>query len=202
VEANVSQDGSVLAVKIEASLPDDTNSNSSNDNSNDNSNANDNNNGNGNDAVDGQNEVIGVVDAITSDTITIDGVVYNLADFTEFKNGIVTGDQVKIHVIVNADGTFTISEIEKSAGIGDDDNSNGNFNGDDQVGNSNSNSNDDDHVGNSNGNFNGDDLDDSSDKADSHSGGSNDNSSDDDHNGSNSSSGSDDHGGDSNSNDD
>jgi len=196
VEANVSQDGSVLAVKIEASLPDDTNSNSSNDNSNGN------NNGNGNDAVDGQNEVIGVVDAITSDTITIDGVVYNLADFTEFKNGIVTGDQVKIHVIVNADGTFTISEIEKSAGIGDDDNSNGNFNGDDQVGNSNSNSNDDDHVGNSNGNFNGDDLDDSSDKADSHSGGSNDNSSDDDHNGSNSSSGSDDHGGDSNSNDD
>jgi len=187
VEANVSQDGSVVAVKIESSVTHDANSNSSNDNSananddnsndanansNDNSNANDNSNGNtngntnGNDnsAVDGQDEVFGVVGAVTSDTITVDGIVYNLADFTEFKDGIVVGDLVKIHVIVNADGTLTIREIEKSAGIGADDNSNGNSNGDD---NSNGNSNDDDNSNgnsndddNSNGNSNDDDLDD------------------------------------------
>jgi len=223
VEANVSQDGSVLAVKIESSVPDDANTNSSNDNSgnansNDNFNTNDNsngnNNGNANDAVGVQNEVSGVVEVITSDTITIDGVVYNLAGFTEFKDGIAVGDQVKIHVIGNADGTFTISEIEKSTGIGSNDNSNSNFNGDDQIGNSNGNfngddhignSNDDDHVGNSNSNSNGDDhIDNSNSNSndDSHSGDSNNNSSDDDHSGSNSSSGSDDHSGNSNSNDD
>ncbi len=210
VEASVLQDGSVVAVKIESSGADDANSNSSNDNSgnandgnvndantnsddnsNVNDNSNDNTNGNGNEAVGSQDEVTGVVEVITSNTITIDGVVYNLADFTEFKGGIAVGDQVKIHVIVNADGTLTIREIEKSTGFGTDDNSNGNSNGDDQVGNSNGNSNSDDQIGNSN--SNGDDD----------GGGSNNNSnSDDDGGGSNDNSGNDDKGGNSNSNDD
>jgi len=154
VEANVSQDGSVLAVKIESSVPDDANTNSSNDNSgnaNDaNANINENDNLNANDAVGIQNEVSGIVEAITSDTITIDGVVYNLADFTEFKDGIAVGNQVKIHVIVNTDGTFTIREIEKVIGIGGDDNSNSNFNGDDHGDDKKTNT-------NSNSNFNGDD---------------------------------------------
>jgi len=191
VEANVSQDGSVQAVKIESSVPDDANANSNdtnnandtnanaNANSNTNGNSNDNGNSNGNDSTGGQqNEVTGVVEAITSDMITIDGVVYNLANFTEFKDGIVGGDQVKVHLIVNADGTFTIREIEKSTDIGTNDNSNSNSNGDDQVGNSNSNSNSD--SGSSTSNSNGDN----------HSGGSNSNS------------GTDDHGGNSNSSDD
>ena len=175
VEASVDQAGVITAVKIESSVADDTNSNSSNDNSgnandnnandansNDDSNANDNGNvnantnGNDNNAVDGQDEVFGVVEAVTSDTITVDGIVYNLAGFTEFKDGIVVGDLVKIHVIVNADGTLTIREIEKSTGIGTDDNSNGNSNDDDQIGNSNGNSNGDDDD-NSNDNSSGDD---------------------------------------------
>jgi len=102
--------------------------------------------------------VLGVVDALTADSITVDGVTYGITSFTEFKDVIAVGDQVKLHVIVNEDGTFTVSEIEKSTGIGDDNtnsstddsslNSNDdggssiNSNDDDK---SNSNSNDDDH---------------------------------------------------------
>jgi len=184
VEAVVSPDGSILALKVESSGPDDTtdNSNSANDNSansnddnantNDNSNSgndntNDNSNANSNDAMDDGQEVLGIVEAITTDSITINGVVYSLANFTEFKNIVLVGDQVKIHVIVNADGTFTIVEIEKSAGTGigndnsndDNSNSNGNDNGNDDNSNddsnSNSNSNDDDNGG-SNSNSNDD----------------------------------------------
>ena len=168
VEARVSQDGSVTAVSIETSGADDTNANSNDDNQNDsNTNANDNtsnsndnqadnsnsansnddnSNGNGNDnsSTGSDQEVSGLVEAITTDSITINGVVYMLADFTEFKDLIAMGDQVKIHVIVNADGTFTIREIERTAGTGiGGDNSNGNGSDDNSNVNSNSNGNDD-----------------------------------------------------------
>ena len=195
VEAKVSADGAVVALKIESSSPDDGNANdntsndsSGNDNSgntnDDNTNADDNSNaandnGNTNDNSNGapsgaEQEAFGIVEAITADSITIDGVTYSIASFTEFKDLIAVGDQVKIHVIVNADGTFTIREIEKSTdtGIGDD---NGNSN--DDNANYNGNSNDDDHDddnGNSNdNNSNDDDHDDDN-------GNSNDNNSNDD----------------------
>lgn len=183
VEAKVSADGAVVALKIEASSPDDGNANddTSNDNAgNDNSsNANDDNtnaddnsntandNGNTNDnsnsAPSGaEQEAFGVVETITADSITINGVTYSIASFTEFKNLIAVGDQVKIHVVVNADGTFTIREIEKSTGtgIGDD---NGNSNDDNANFNGNSNDDDDSNDNsddNSNGNSNDDDDDD------------------------------------------
>jgi len=177
VEAQVGQDGGVTAVSIELSGSDDnanSNDNNQNDsnandnasNSNDNQNGNSNGNGNDNSNVDSQQEVTGTVDAITTDSITIDGVVYMIADFTEFKDLIAMGDQVKIHVIVNADGTLTIREIEKSAGTGldngnsnsngSDDNSNLNSNGDDHGGNGNDDNSNDDH-GNDNGNENSND---------------------------------------------
>jgi hypothetical protein len=70
-----------------------------------------------------QNEIFGTVEAITTDTITIDGTTYNLASFTEIKGPLAVGDQVKLHVIVNADGTFTVREIEKSAATTINDNS-------------------------------------------------------------------------------
>ncbi|HLO29127.1 MAG TPA: DUF5666 domain-containing protein [Anaerolineales bacterium] len=66
-------------------------------------------------AVANENVVSGMVEAIQGDTITVSGVTYNLAAFTEFKDALTVGDQVKIHVTVNADGTFTVREIEKSA---------------------------------------------------------------------------------------
>jgi len=178
VEASVSPDGSVAALKIETSGADDGNTNSDTGNSNDananddntntgDDNGNDNSNSNNNAPAGPEQEVLGAVEAITTDSITIDGVTYSLADFTEFKGVVVVGDQVKVHVIVNADGSLTIREIEKvgGTGIGDDngnsndngdDNSNGNSNddnndnGDDD--NSNHNSNDDDSGGNSNSN--------------------------------------------------
>ncbi|PWB72334.1 MAG: hypothetical protein C3F07_12225 [Anaerolineales bacterium] len=185
VEASVSAEGVVTVMKIETSGADDANgnSNSSNDNAsntnddtsntNDNTNTGDDNansNANGNEAAGAEQEIFGVVESITADTITIDGVVYNLADFTEFNGMIAVGDQVKVHVIVNDDGTLTIREIEKSNGTGiGDDNSNSNANVNDNSNDDNSNvnvndnGNDDNSNGNddnSNSNSNGDDDDD------------------------------------------
>jgi len=186
VEASVNANGAVVALNIEVSSPDDNNvndnaanDNASNDNGSntddDNANANDNSNtnDNSNNAPSGaEEEVFGMVEAITADSITIDGITYSIASFTEFKDFIAVGDQVKIHVIVNSDGAFTIREIEKSTstGIGDDngnsndDNVNFNSNSNDDHGSndnsddhSNGNSNDDDdHDDNSNGNSNDD----------------------------------------------
>ncbi len=173
VEARVDQAGKVAANRIELAGADDANVNAnandanqndsnandntsnSNDNQADNSNSansnDDNSNGNSNDnsSTGSEQEVSGLVEAITTDSITINGVVYMLADFTEFKDLIAMGDQVKIHVIVNADGTFTIREIERtsSAGIGGD---NSNSNGSDDNSNVNSNSNGNDDNGNGN----------------------------------------------------
>ena len=171
VEARVDQAGKVAANRIELAGADDANVNAnandanqndsnandntsnSNDNQADNSNSansnDDNSNGNSNDnsSTGTEQEVSGLVEAITTDSITINGVVYMLADFTEFKDLIAMGDQVKIHVIVNADGTFTIREIERtsSAGIGGD---NSNSNGSDDNSNVSSNSNGNDDNGN------------------------------------------------------
>lgn len=182
VEANVSSDGSVVALRIEASAledgnvnTNDANTNDDDTNTNDNTNTGDNGNDNGNmnsndDPAGSEQEIFGVVDAITTDAITINGIPYSIADFAEFNDVIAVGDQVKIHVIVNADGTLTIREIEKSDGSGDDNgNSNGNSNDD--------NSNDDD---NSNGNSNDDDSNDNGDDHNSNDDDSNDNG--DDHN--------------------
>ena len=177
VEAQVSDTGAVTALKVESSVADDTtNSNTNADNTNaDNTNgtdtnANDNSNtGNDNGAAVGgaEQEIVGVVDAISADSVTVDGVVYQFGSFTELKDAIFVGDAVKLHVIVNADGSFTVREIGKSVGTGigddnsNDDNSNSNVN-DDNGNDDNSNSNDDngndDHDDdNSNGNSNGND---------------------------------------------
>jgi Domain of unknown function (DUF5666) len=179
VEAKVSQDGAVLALKIESSRPDDAgangndsntndvNANDDNTNANDNANTNDNSNANSND--DNSNtapagptqEAFGVVESITTNSITIGGVTYSIANFTEFKTLIAVGDQVKIHVIVNANGTLTIREIEKTTGTGiGNDNGNSNFNGSDDNSNGNSNSNDNGDDDNSNDNSNSNSNDD------------------------------------------
>jgi len=188
VEASVSADGAVVALKIESSGPDDdsgnqNSANSNDDNVNDDSaNTNDNTNSsnvnsnddNSNTAPTGpEQEAFGVVEAIADGSITIGGISYSIANFTEFKDLITVGDQVKMHVIVNADGTFTIREIERSTG--DDSNSNDNSNGDDSNSNDDNgnddNSNDDDSNSNDDNsndddNSNGDDDDDDDDSND------------------------------------
>lgn len=182
VEANVSADGTVIALQIESSGPDDvvTNDNATNGNdantNDDNANGNENTNSSNDNGTDdnsntapagSEQEAFGVVEVITDDTIAIGGIAYGIANFTEFKDLIAVGDQVKIEFVVNEDGTFTIREIEKSTGIGNDNgnsNNNSNFNGNDNDDdNSNGNSNDDDHDNdNSNSNSNDDDDDDNS----------------------------------------
>ena len=119
----------------------DENSNSDDETNTNDENVNDDDQGEDNDDQ-GENEdqeVIGTVEAITADSITIDGVTYLIADFTEFNDLISVGDQVKIHVIVNADGTFTISEIELT-----DETSVDNDNGDDDDQGVSDNANEDD----------------------------------------------------------
>lgn len=71
-----------------------------------------------------QNEIFGSVEAMTADTITVNGVTYNLANFTEIKNAVAVGDQVKLHVILSADGPFIVREIEKLTATTLEDNSN------------------------------------------------------------------------------
>jgi len=145
VEASVSSDGSVVVKKVESSSKDDTLSTPSSDAS-----------GTTDPAstrapATAQNEIFGTVEAITADTITIDGVSYNLADFTEIKGDLVVGDQAKVHVIVNADGSSTIREIERSAITTLDDHPS-NLNGSDDGPNHDLN---DDHSNHSNGSDDG-----------------------------------------------
>jgi Domain of unknown function (DUF5666) len=129
VEANVFVDGAVVAMKVESSAKDDAASTSSADASStpdpvatasaDVSSTSDPSSTQA--AGNAQNEIFGTVEAMTADTITINGVTYNLAQgFTEIKNALTVGEQVKVHVIANADGTFTVREIEKSAATVDD----------------------------------------------------------------------------------
>ncbi|MEW6285911.1 MAG: DUF5666 domain-containing protein [Chloroflexota bacterium] len=187
VEAKVAADGSVFALRIEVSRPDgaDDNANdnmndNANDNMNDNANdnmndnddnANDNMNGNDNASDDDEQEVYGVVEALSADSITVNGMTYVIASFTEFKTIVAVGDYVKLHLMAGSDGSLIVREIEKkSPGDDGNDNANGNAGYDDDNDNSNSNSNyndnsnsndndDDDDNGNSNSNDNDDDDD-------------------------------------------
>jgi len=172
IEANVLPDGLVMASKIESSDVNDDNVNDntsvlSDDNSNVNVNANfsdDNGNDNGNGTSGGpEQEILGNVETITSNSITIDGITYTIADFTEFNDLIAVGDLVRVHIIAIADGTFAIREIERILGtdVGNDNNNSGddnsNFNTNDNLGNDN-NLNDNTNIGDDNSNENiGDD---------------------------------------------
>lgn len=164
VEANVLADGAVVALKVESSGQDDSVSTPSADASStleqaDTSSpaastpfapqaANVN-----------ENEVFGTVQALTANTITVNGVTYALTNSTEFKDALSVGDQVKLHVSLNADGTLTVREAELSAGVFDDNtNASGSDDGlnhDANDDNSNNNSNDDSDDDDSN--DNGDD---------------------------------------------
>ena len=169
VEAQVTESGAVIALTVESSSVSDdatnsndgnanddnanTNTGDDNTNSSDNTNGDDNTNSNDNDAGSAEQEIFGVVEAITADSVTIDGVVYQLSSFTEFDDPVSVGDNVKLHVIVNADGTLTVREIEQSDGSdddnsnddnGNDDNSNEDNDNDDDSDDDNSNDDDDD----------------------------------------------------------
>lgn len=102
-----------------------------------------------------ENEVFGTLGAMTATTITVGGVTYTLTNATEFKDVLTVGDQVKLHVSQNADGSITVREVEKSVGSFDD---NSSLSGsDDGPGHD---ANDDYSSGDSNDDSNGDDSND------------------------------------------
>jgi len=174
IEVQIAQDGSITVTRVEvpsqvdlSQLPligddnsnsansnDDSNSVNGNDvngngsNSNDsNGNAGNSNSSNGNDDnSNGSNEVFGVVEAITSTSVTIDGVTYDIQPGGEIKGTIQIGDLVKIHLVQNADGTFSVRELglSDSSQNGNDNNGNdSNSNSGNANGNSNSGGSDD-----------------------------------------------------------
>jgi hypothetical protein len=160
VEASVSADGRILALRIEAARPvangnanDNMNGNANdnmNGNANDNmnGNANANMNGNANASPDDEQEIYGVVEALSSDSITVSGITYTIDVFTEFKTIVSVGDQVKLHVMAALDGSLVVREIERTfsgSNSGSNSNSNKNSNDNHDNKNSNKNSNDDDH---------------------------------------------------------
>jgi len=104
---------------------------------------------------DAQHELVGMVTAMDAITITINGVVYKLADLPAFAATLKVGDKVKVKFITNADGSITVREINISSGSDSFSNSN-DTNSNDSLSNS-SNSNDgnnNDHMADGSGNSN------------------------------------------------
>ena len=201
LEAEVAQDGSVMVTRVEtpsASVDGNGNGNegladNSNSNSNTNGAANSNSNANTNDSSgsvpppsgtiifdNSGSEAFGPVDSITADTVVVGGQVFALTNGSEFKDLVQAGDFVKVHFVLNADGTYSIVEIENwdPAFVSD--------------GNSNSNSNPNDGNSNSNGNSNSSDDNNSNGSDDNNGNGNDDNGGDDDDNGNDDNSGNDD----------
>ncbi|HLO15935.1 MAG TPA: DUF5666 domain-containing protein [Anaerolineales bacterium] len=128
VEANVSPDGAVVALKVESSANDNVVSAPSADASSTPDPASTSSPDASASQITGanQNEIFGTVEAMTADAITVNGVTYSLTQgFTEIKDALSVGDQVKLHVTVNADGTATVREIEKSATAVEDNSNSG-----------------------------------------------------------------------------
>jgi hypothetical protein len=57
-------------------------------------------------------ELTGKVEAFAPDAWTVKGQVFTVNSETKIKDNILLGDVVKVHYGVNADGTFTATEIE------------------------------------------------------------------------------------------
>lgn len=66
---------------------------------------------------DGEIEIVGVVDAVTATSITLNGQVIDIST-AELNDTIAVGAVVKIHLSVAADGTFVAREVELA--VGDD----------------------------------------------------------------------------------
>jgi hypothetical protein len=97
------------------------------------------------DGVGDEVEVVGIVDSITENEVMIEGEAYSINALTEFNDEIVVGDAVKVHVILTAEGTKIIREIELANSIADnDDDFRGNSNDDGALPGDNSNNNDND----------------------------------------------------------
>ena len=57
-------------------------------------------------------EAVGTVDSITDTSITINGQTFTFAAGVEIKGDIAPGAVVKLHFVVNADGSLSVREVE------------------------------------------------------------------------------------------
>lgn len=57
-------------------------------------------------------ELTGIADSIAADQWTVSGFSFLVTPQTEIKDTIVAGDRVKVHLLVNLDGSLTAREIE------------------------------------------------------------------------------------------
>ncbi len=64
------------------------------------------------DAAQAHREFVGTVESKSGDQWTVSGQSFTVTSDTEIKGTIVVGTVVRVHAIVNADGTFTATEIE------------------------------------------------------------------------------------------
>lgn len=193
VEVQVQADGSMVVTRVEAPG---ANANSNDANSNDvnandavlndvNSNDDNSNDGNSNDVNsngglvfdNNGTEAFGTVDTITADSVVIGGQTFAIANGAEFKDQIQAGNFVKVHFLLNADGTMFITEIETwdPALVGDDNsndsNSNDSNSNDDNGNDDNGNDDSNDDNGNDD---NSDDSNSNDDKSNDNGGDSND----------------------------
>lgn len=94
-------------------------------------------------------EIVGVVDSISDTELVIDGETYRIHELTEVEDMIKAGDNVKVHVILTADGLMIAREIELASVFDDisseQENSNVNEN-EDFSGNENGNENFNDNA--------------------------------------------------------
>ncbi len=70
---------------------------------------------------DSGNEYYGLVETISADSWSVSGQTFAVNAQTEFKNNILVGDSVKVHFVVNSDGTYTATEIELAVDQAQDD---------------------------------------------------------------------------------
>ena len=159
VKGSVAPNGLVTASQVASmtSSSSDSNTNSgttdNTNSSNDNSSGDSNSNGNDNGSQSGEDQKItGTVEAINGNQITIDGVVYTVADGVDL-SGIAVGDTVTVEVVTNPDGTQTVTEVKSGDSVSDD-NSNGD-DGNSNDDNSNDNNSNDDNGSGGSGNGNG-----------------------------------------------
>lgn len=81
-------------------------------------------------AEDGENnyeELVGVVEAITADTLVVDGMTFHIDANSEIHDDVAVGSTVKVEYTVNDDGSFSLHGVEVDDDL-DEGNENGNEN--------------------------------------------------------------------------
>jgi hypothetical protein len=63
-------------------------------------------------ASEDSSELTGFVEAVTADSVTVDGQVYTYGDGAQIDDGIMVGALVEVHFTINPDGARSISHLE------------------------------------------------------------------------------------------